>query len=186
MADFKEHVAGKINAHNEWYVSSQFSWAERDEMRQIYLDRSDYFKRILKEKHKDAGQISLLDYGCGDGYWTHFFSRLNYCSKIVGVDYNKLRIGRAQEKVKNAVFFVDDLNNDLSYLGKFDVIFCSQVIEHIPDDEIFLKKLKQHLNTGGILILGTPNEGSHLHRLNYFIHKNVKTESDHFRYYTFL
>jgi len=39
----------------------------------------------------------------------------------------------------------------------FDVVFAGEVIEHIFDDEQFLKNIHMHLKPGGVLVLTTPN-----------------------------
>jgi 2-polyprenyl-3-methyl-5-hydroxy-6-metoxy-1,4-benzoquinol methylase len=46
-----------------------------------------------------------------------------------------------------------------------DVVFCSQVIEHVGDDVALLRCLARYLAHGGLLILGTTNEGCWLQRV---------------------
>src|SRR3546814_9851504 len=40
---------------------------------------------------------------------------------------------------------------------QFDVVYCSEVIEHAPDCHIFLAQITAVLNDGGLLYLTTPD-----------------------------
>lgn len=46
---------------------------------------------------------------------------------------------------------------NLTYLSDFDIIICSEVLEHIPNPKNFLLLLKSRLNSKGIIILTIPN-----------------------------
>jgi SAM-dependent methyltransferase len=41
--------------------------------------------------------------------------------------------------------------------GAFDTVICSEVIEHIPRDQVHLEELVRVVAPGGLLILGTPD-----------------------------
>jgi SAM-dependent methyltransferase len=41
---------------------------------------------------------------------------------------------------------------------KADIVYCSEVIEHLPEPELFLSNIYDCMNSGGYLILTTPNE----------------------------
>jgi 2-polyprenyl-3-methyl-5-hydroxy-6-metoxy-1,4-benzoquinol methylase len=47
---------------------------------------------------------------------------------------------------------------DLSDWGPFDVIYCSHVIEHIPNPNEWMQTFKKYLKKDGILILNIPNQ----------------------------
>ena len=54
------------------------------------------------------------------------------------------------------VFQRDFLKDDISDLTKVDIVWCSAVLEHVESPFIFLKKIYQLLNSGGLLFLYTP------------------------------
>jgi SAM-dependent methyltransferase len=41
--------------------------------------------------------------------------------------------------------------------ASFDCVVCSQVIEHIPYDDVLFAELRRVLRPGGLLVLGTPD-----------------------------
>ena len=76
-------------------------------------------------------------------------------------------------------FRVVDLSIKLPlWKEKFDVIICSHVLEHIPNDKDVIKWMGEHLNSSGIAIIAVPiNE------------KKISREEDdenelHYREYT--
>lgn len=179
MNDVNTHVKKEIEKGNPWYVSSQFEWTEKESIRRIYDQRFLFFYKIIKREISGKGRITLLDYGCGDGYWSLVFSRFLLC-EVTGVDYNPLRLERARPIIKNAKFIEADLRETNEQLGKFDIVFCNQVIEHIKNDVSFLKGIRNHLKEDGLIILGTPNEGCFTQRFRNYI---TKGETDHVHFY---
>lgn len=84
---------------------------------------------------------SILDVGCGDGYLLHCLSHLN--SSKTGVDMNSARLKRAQERVPDVTFIKGDVYK-LPFKDKtFDVVICSEVLEHLEHPEKALKELKR-------------------------------------------
>lgn len=83
---------------------------------------------------------SILDIGCGDGHlmgWINFKGEY----RVTGVDINsedlKIAKNRLTEK-KEAVYqeiFALDLNKTLPFRKKFDVVLCSQVVEHLKKND---------------------------------------------------
>lgn len=94
----------------------------------------------------------ILDIGCGS---SQILVDLN---NVVGLDIrqNKLRFMRQFDKaLVNGTIFALPFGDDT-----FDCVICSQVIEHIPYDEILFKEFQRVLRPGGTLILGTPDYAS--------------------------
>lgn len=82
---------------------------------------------------------NILDVGCGDGHlmaWIN--SRGEY--KVVGVDINKkdLQVAKKRLTGNNKPVFEDlllvDLTKKMPFKKEFDVVLCSQVIEHLEKD----------------------------------------------------
>jgi 2-polyprenyl-3-methyl-5-hydroxy-6-metoxy-1,4-benzoquinol methylase len=147
------------NVNPGWYTDSHFTWFNKKELRHLVKSRKKTIINTVRQYKKETDStINFLDIGCGDGYWLNELSTVKEL-KLHAFDYNELRVRRAKEIVKNAVI---EQNNIFTYTSeiKFDIILFNQVIEHIPDDVGALKKIHVLLKKNGILILGTPNEGS--------------------------
>lgn len=83
---------------------------------------------------------TVLDVGCGDGHLAHW---INYEGeyKIVGIDINKMELEIASKRVTrhNKPIFEEllavDLTQKIPFKRKFDVVLCSQVVEHLQKDK---------------------------------------------------
>ena len=70
------------------------------------------------------------------------------------------------------------LNYDLStYIkkypqnrGTFDIIFSTSVIEHVEDDERFVREIYDLLSPGGVAILPVPHTSNNEYRNNELFH----------------
>lgn len=106
---------------------------------------------------KDTNK-SILDFGCGDGLFLNkiknkYYDRFNllgYEPYTNIVEYNKVEIVNNWEAV-------------ISYVekhGKFDYIFCLEVLEHLveADQEDVINKILKTLKKDGRLIISVPIE----------------------------
>jgi dolichol-phosphate mannosyltransferase len=97
---------------------------------------------------------AVLDIGCGSG------RIIQDLPNAVGLDIllPKLRFLRDRHRhlVQGTIFALPFPS------ARFDVVICSEVIEHIPDDPRIFQELTRILRPGGTLILGTPDYGRRL------------------------
>lgn len=123
---------------------------------------TNYVKQLgLVARWADKAGANLLDIGCGDG---ELREKLKRIKKYVGLDVSPSRIAYCREKFKdgrNSFLVGEILNFDFSG-EQFAVIVASEIIEHVPDDDLFMVKIKKLLVPGGRLILSTPLADRHL------------------------
>lgn len=97
------------------------------------------------------GSISVLEVGCGSGEYGRIYERKSH--RYFGVDLDERVIESGQRRGAN-IRNVDVMDLvDESY----DVIFLSQVLEHITRPTEFLRKLRSLLKSPGVLHLDVPN-----------------------------
>jgi 2-polyprenyl-3-methyl-5-hydroxy-6-metoxy-1,4-benzoquinol methylase len=103
-------------------------------------------KKILENTKKGK----LLDVGCNDGYFSKLFKGFDY----FGVDIIEVKKNNIlKNKIKQA-----DITKGFPYsAGFFDVVFASEILEHVFDTDFFLSECSRVLRKGGVLILTTPN-----------------------------
>jgi len=100
---------------------------------------------------------SMLDAGCGSGEKSVMFCK--YGAKAIGVDFSSSQLIQARKLAKknnlDIKFIEKDLvKDDLSDLGKFDIIVCTGVLHHTRDPYLAFQKLVNQLKKDGIIILG--------------------------------
>ncbi len=99
----------------------------------------------------------VLDIGCGAGLLSEPLARLG--GAVTGVDAAAENIAVASTHAAASGLAITYLHGDITALDidQFDLICAMEVIEHVADQQAFLRALSARLAPGGILILSTPN-----------------------------
>lgn len=103
---------------------------------------------------------TVLDLGCSSGLTSNLLA-VKKCL-VMGVDNRPECVEYAKKCSQNDFLIADARSLDL---GKtFDVVVCSDVIEHFVKDERFrvLTVINRHLKPGGLLVVTVPGALSHL------------------------
>ncbi len=110
-----------------------------------------FFEEIRKKKPK-----TILDVGCGEGFTLERLHQQGIGEKLEGVDFLKtaIEIGKKQYPhltLKEGTIY------DLPYKdNSFDLVICSEVLEHLEDPEKALSELERV--TKKHIVLSVPNE----------------------------
>lgn len=114
---------------------------------------------LHKINQRRGTRLSVLDVGCGSGIALRHLATLQplKVSRYVGIDLAAERLQPRYRDVRdiNVEFHNVDLDNPWDF-GEFDVIWCSEVIEHLIDDRGQFMKFKQALKPGGMALITTP------------------------------
>jgi SAM-dependent methyltransferase len=109
---------------------------------------------------ESLGNVRILDYGCGDGKYFHFYVQKGLIKEnIFGVEISKTRVERCRNLGWDKVFHLED-GKMLPFPNEFfDVVNMTEVIEHIPrpDTQACLGEIHRVLNASGCMIISTPN-----------------------------
>lgn len=78
----------------------------------------------------------LLDVGCGNGFFTYYFSKM---VKSVGLDYSRymLSINPCNLLVQGSAVSLPFRKNT------FDIVFCSSLLHHVEHPTIVLREMKR-------------------------------------------
>lgn len=97
---------------------------------------------------------TLLDAGCGDGFWTAIFAELGFSA--TGVDRSTDAITTAKEKWPGPRYLLRDLESPLQDEGSFDIVFCRAIAPSAyPQSERnlrIMRNLAAVLRHGGVLL----------------------------------
>jgi SAM-dependent methyltransferase len=167
-----------------WYEAVQPAeqaspWRHHIKKRRLYLER--VLKREFAARAWSRAP-AVLDLGCGDG--NHLPWLRNFAQTLHGSDYNIVRLARARKLAPDATLFLADILVYPVEDASFDLVFFHHVIEHIPDDRGALATIRRILKPGGLLVLGTPNEGCWWWQLAYRRARVVRATTDHVHFYT--
>lgn len=128
-------------------------------------------------KHiKPNRNIRILDAGCGPGLYTTYLALKGYNVIGIDIDRNKIDIARKINKNTNcdSKFLQGDLNKLPFKKEEFDLILCSDVIEHIKKDVQTIKELNRVLRNGGRLILSSTGNNKFTKKFkNEFMHERA-------------
>lgn len=112
-------------------------------------------RRRLREYEKILGKAprKVLEVGAADGAYHVRYSALGV--NYTGIDVNKAIVDRAKSLGRNVI-----LGGPETLLGweRFEVIFFSQVFEHILNPNEFLQCIHKLLSSDGIIHLDVPNQ----------------------------
>ena len=112
---------------------------------------------------KKAEKFRVLDVGCGDGIIARDIASYFENAEIIGLDANvkSLEIARSKPHLDNLSYFQVDLAqvslDELEHFGKFDVVICSEVFEHVEDTAKLLDLIHFTLKKDGYLSFSTPS-----------------------------
>jgi 2-polyprenyl-3-methyl-5-hydroxy-6-metoxy-1,4-benzoquinol methylase len=129
-------------AISEDYVYARSLFAYRHAMQHIYGD--------------------VMELGCGEGYAITEMAK--NAKKYIAID--KYYSSLAKTSLPENAEFIKMRFPPLQFVAfnSYDVVICFQTIEHIKNDETFLKDIFRVLKPGGKLILSTPNKKMSLTR----------------------
>ena len=103
--------------------------------------------------------LRILDIGCGGGLLAEPMARLG--ATVTGIDVTEAAIIAATAHAKQADLDIDYrccTAEDLASTGvTFDVIYASEVIEHVADRGLFIKAIANMLDPKGVVIVTTIN-----------------------------
>jgi len=121
--------------------------------------RSRLLLRTLKKYIAEAEDtISVLDAGCGMGQFTSLLSDKGYI--VRGIDISDMAIEKARDLYPRIDFKVCSLEDKLPFGDQiFDVVWSTEVIEHIYDVYTYLHEVNRVLKSNGLFIMTTPYHG---------------------------
>jgi ubiquinone/menaquinone biosynthesis C-methylase UbiE len=131
---------------------------------------SDFlYKRVkhrLVEMIQPGPNHRVLDVGCGAGYflmliWEKYRSQ-GFRPKIAGTDISMYQVSyMTQRMIKEGIENAIATHGNGEYLpyadNSFDLITCSEVIEHVRNPGRALEEMRRVLKPSGTLLLSTPS-----------------------------
>ena len=116
----------------------------------------------------------VLEVGCGVGTFTKRLIATRAVSQVLSIDVSAAAVETCRRGVTDPRLEVRHADvSDVS--GRFDLVVCMNVLEHIEDDRAALQHMWQLVDPGGTLFLLVPAHQA--------LFTSFDTESGHFRRY---
>jgi 2-polyprenyl-3-methyl-5-hydroxy-6-metoxy-1,4-benzoquinol methylase len=137
--------AAQVSMADRWFdiASTDHFWVRR---------RFEVLQQLAGRLVAQAAEIAEI--GCGHGLLQRQVEDA-YAKPVAGFDLNDYALKQNVSR-RSPVFCYDIFHADQNFRSRFDVIFLFDVLEHISDEENFLRALLFHLALDGKLILNVP------------------------------
>ncbi len=134
-----------------------------------WWDRNNEFKPLhdinpLRLSFIDSkinlAQLQVLDIGCGGGILTEAMAHRG--AQVTGIDMGEAPLAVARLHLLESQLEIDYQQSSAEkfaeeYSGKYDVVTCLEMLEHVPDPGSILKACHRLLKPGGHLFVSTIN-----------------------------
>ena len=112
-------------------------------------------RTILDLVTAEQSSARILDVGCGDG---QLLAPIAGGRVVWGIDASRKALGQAEDRGYAKTHWLNLECDEWPVTdGGFDVVVCSEVIEHVVDTLRLVRCCLKALRVGGILIVTTPN-----------------------------
>lgn len=126
--------------------------------RWLHLSRKKWVTTKLQRYLEPLKSPRAIEVGFGDGAYLQVL--LNFTQDVSAFDYSSGLIRDAGNWFGDKVKFIEGDIRTFEMKGKYDLILCTEVVEHIIESEIAIKNMSSWLEPGGVIILTTPNKYS--------------------------
>lgn len=96
---------------------------------------------------------TVLDIGCGEGIQSNIF--INNGKTVTSIDYGDSDYFKSNKKNKGETIIADFNTYDFKGI-QYDCVWCSHILEHQLNVNIFLRKVNSVLKEGGVLAITVP------------------------------
>ena len=109
----------------------------------------------LVNKIEMKGKSKILDVGSGRGWLSN---KLKSYGRVTGIEPVKSVAENARKTYSEIEFLALNLKQFLrkNFSEKFELVVCSEVIEHVFYKKLFLRRMRKIIRSNGFLIITTP------------------------------
>ncbi|MGD9107977.1 MAG: methyltransferase domain-containing protein [Gammaproteobacteria bacterium] len=149
--ELKQNVNKQVHQQLYWEGKRKRRDANHVAVRAFVEPKVDFVVSSINDFFKSYEHgVSLLDVGCGNGYFSYWFSKSGFDVAAMDFSLNMLRQAKIDVKICGDANFLPFPDKS------FDVVFCSNLLHHILDP---LKVVKEMARVSRkIVVLSEPNK----------------------------
>lgn len=119
-----------------------------------HLGKKHLVRSLIRRNFGARRDLNILEVGCGTGGLTQSLIEFG---DVTGFDISTDAIEYCKRRGINNVFVKDVTDLDVSpYNHKFDLILMLDVLEHLQEDVLIMKKVREMLNDTGLFFINVP------------------------------
>ena len=146
---------------NEWWdPEGKFKPLHKFNPTRIKYIKENIFNNFkLKNKFRPLSGINILDIGCGGGLLSEPMSRMG--ANVTGIDASdkNIKVAKLHSKKNNLqIDYFCSSPEKFNVKDKFDVILNMEIVEHVEDENFFLKSCSKLLRKNGLMFVATINK----------------------------
>ncbi|HEY5176544.1 MAG TPA: class I SAM-dependent methyltransferase [Terriglobales bacterium] len=142
--------------HEALQVQQTLYTSSNPTRRWLHCTRRDWIIDALR-RHSRTSDGRALEVGFGSSLYLPILAQLYH--EAVGIDLEEefVRNARALEKEHDNLRVIrGDINRSCLREGRFDLVLCTEVVEHIADSSTAIAEMYKVLRPRGTLVLSTP------------------------------
>jgi len=131
--------------------------------------------------------ITIIDFGCGNGKILEEIKKINPKANLIGLDVSETALEQARKNLPEVELYKINDGEKIPLKSEIaDFIFSSEVIEHIYDIENAFSEMARILRPGGKILLTTPYHGliKNLLITIFAFNKHFNPVGSHIRFFT--
>lgn len=117
------------------------------------------FIRFIRDSMRllPPGRVAIFDVGCGDGFFTQTLAEFG---DVTATDFSEAGLKVARDRLPTVKFFAHDLGYPFPLQSNtFDVVWCSEVLEHLFAPAFATGEVYRVLKPGGLFLITVPFHG---------------------------
>lgn len=140
----------------------------------LHRNRSKIITQLIRQNLPKTGKC--LDIGCGTGFITRHLP-----PGSIGLDINPRNLEKAKKYVPQITFIEGDAEKTNFSDRSFDLVVCTEVLEHLPNPTKVITEIKRVIKPNGIL-LGSVPTNSFIWKLR-FLSKTCGAKEPYHKHY---
>ncbi|MGH7466954.1 MAG: class I SAM-dependent methyltransferase [Longimicrobiales bacterium] len=155
--------AGQSNAPSDRdFAEWNEAMVERYDIDRYYAESNSLVRWIERKRLSALARLAdvqprdhLLEVGCGGGHVLQQFPQ----ARRTGIDLSTNMLRRARLRLNGSAHLLRGSADRLPFAdGAFQVVLCTEVLEHVPDPSAVLRELIRVAAPGGRVVVSIPNE----------------------------